>query len=145
MDRISLNSRFVSVSPVFGKRDTCPIDQMPARSFNIDPYTGRPMEEITKVMRAQTAAEQQTAYLNLVQYKGDFLPDDTSAKTALKYMKPSLCQLPSELAEFAEYVADRDMQAAQKLKKEQEEKEYLEKLEKQLLENAQSSVEPKSE
>ena len=103
MDRISVKSRLSRTRLVpFGKGDTCAIDQTPAQSFNVDPATGRPMEEITKVMHMQTAAEQQNAFMNLAVFKGDFLPDDVSAKTALKYMKPRLCQLPSELAEWQE-------------------------------------------
>lgn len=101
MDRIRTKSRLTRTRlVVFGAGDTCAIDQTPSQSFNVDPATGRPMEEITKVMHMQTAAEQQNAYMNLAVFKGDFLPDETSAKTALKYMKPRLCQLPSELAEW---------------------------------------------
>ena len=104
----------------FGKGDTCPIDQMPAKDFNLDPYTGRPTEEITKVMRAQTAAEQQTAFMNLAQYKGDFLPADVSPRDALKYMKPHLCQLPSELADWQDSFTEYQLKEHEKALKDAE-------------------------
>lgn len=137
MDRIKVRVVYSGFfNPVFGKADTCPIDQMPSKSFNLDPYSGRPMEEITKVMRAQTAAEQQTAYLNLAQFKGDFLPDDTSAKTALKFMKPSLCQLPSELAEWSEYISSQELSRLEKERADKQEEDYLAELKKQLEEGS---------
>lgn len=133
MDRIRVKVATSGLpNPVFGKRDTCPIDQMPAKTFNLDPYTGRPMEEITRVMRCQTVAEQQTAFMNLVNYKGDFLPDETTAKEALRYMKPSLCQLPSELAEWQEALATSDVSKEIQKKRDEEDEEYRKQLEAKL-------------
>lgn len=111
--------------PEFGCPDCCPIDQTPSRDFNIDPTTGRPMEEITRVMRCQTQAEMQNSLMNLPVFSSEYLPDDISARDALKFMKPSLCQLPSELAEWSEAIAqyqyDQKVSELQKKKAEEEE------------------------
>lgn len=140
MDKIKIRTSFVSFpSPIFGEGDTCPIDQSPAKDFNIDPYTGRPTEEITKAMRAQTAAEQQTLFMNLTQYKGDFLPESVEPREALKFMKPSLCQLPSELAEWQESLTKFELDTA----KQKQDAEELDKIRKSLQDVAEpSSIEP---
>lgn len=126
MDRLPI--KIIGCSPFnrFGDKTSLPIDQMPAKEFNIDPCTGRPMEEITKTMRANTQAEQQTAFMNLASFTSEFLPTDVDAKEALKYMKPSLCQLPSELAEWSEAVAqsqyDKQVSELQKKRADEEAK-----------------------
>lgn len=113
MDKVFYKVVCCTTPPKFGEADTCPVDQSPAKDFNIDPYTGRPTEEITKVMRANTLAEQQTAFMNLPAFKGDFLPSEVEAKEALRFMKPSLCQLPSELAEWQESVTKYQLSEAE--------------------------------
>lgn len=149
MDRKRFPNIAIAAPLEYGKPGCSAIDQTPARDFNIDPATGRPMEEITRVMRAQTQAEMQNAFMNLNVFSSTFLPDDTSAKEALKFMKPSLCQLPSELAEWSEALAkyqyDQKLSEIEKKKAEEEAKKAEEEAAAAAAVAKSSSVEPKSE
>ena len=86
--------------PVFGDNDSCPICQNPAQDFNIDAATGRPMEDITSLIRASDDLEARRIVNAMPEFKSDNLPDDMSDADAIKFMKPSLCQLPSELTTY---------------------------------------------
>lgn len=99
----------LTYNPVFGKGDTVPIDQQPAQKFNIDPATGMPMSDITAVLRSQ-GLDRERLLANLEQFREEFLPEDISNEQALKYMNPRLCQLPSELAEYAEFVTSKQLE-----------------------------------
>lgn len=87
----------------YGKGDSCPIDQSPVEDFNIDPSTGRPMSDITKLVRAQSQYEKDQILKHLDERPiGDFMTLE-QVKNELKYGKPRLAQLPSELADYAEF------------------------------------------
>lgn len=97
-------------TPKFGEGDSCPIDQSPAADFNIDPDTGRPMSDITKLVRAQTQFEKDRIYKDLVQHpdeKGIAFDDKESLANSLKFAVPRLTQLPSELADYTESLYQR--------------------------------------
>lgn len=118
MDRIDKNFRFhpSMISPVkYGEKDSVPIDQQPAQRFNIDPMTGRPMSDITAILRAK-GKEQDHLLENLTEFKATYLPDGISDEEALKYYKPRLCQMPSELAEYTEQVTRERLERDKKLK-----------------------------
>lgn len=139
MDRISKNTfmhRTLLYSAKYGEPGSTPIDQQPVASFNVDPCTGRPISDMTAILRAQ-GLEKSRLLADLDEYKATFLPDDISDDEALKYYQPRLCQLPSELAEYTEQVTHQRMteqeqldlfkQAEDDLKKEQEEEEKKKK------------------
>lgn len=139
MDRIKRYSVHSSLlaAPDYGKGDTCPIDQQPAKDFNVDPATGHPMSDITAVMKSQSLSAVRDALDIIETSKHDFLDDSVSDADALKYSIPRLCQLPSELAEYTESVTKARLQEKavkqrdEQLKKEQEEYEnYLSELKK---------------
>lgn len=116
MDRV-VNFNFVphpSISDevVFGTKDSCPIDQSPVQSFNIDPDTGNPMSTIDVILKAQ-GLEQRKALEMLTEYKSSFLPDNISNEQALKYAVPRLCQMPSELAEWQESITQKELEIAE--------------------------------
>ena len=112
--------------PVFGDNDSCPICQNPAQDFNIDAATGRPMEDITSLIRASDDLEARRIVNAMPEFKSDNLPDDMSDSDAIKFMKPSLCQLPSELKRFHESIGqliiDKKQETADKLKAEKEQR-----------------------
>lgn len=114
------------VKPVFGDLDSCPICQNPAQDFNIDYATGRPMEDITSLIRASDDLEARRIVNAMPEFKSDNLPDDMSDSDAIKFMKPSLCQLPSELKRFHESIGqlmiDKKQEIADKLKAEKEQR-----------------------
>lgn len=112
--------------PVFGDPDSCPISQNPAQDFNIDSATGRPMEDITSLIRASDDLEARRIVNAMPEFKSDNLPDDMSDSDAIKFMKPCLCQLPSELKRFHEsigqFMLDKKQELADKLKAEKEQR-----------------------
>lgn len=112
--------------PVFGDKDSCPICQNPSQDFNIDASTGRPMEDITSLIRASDDLEARRIVNAMPEFKSDNLPDDMSDSDAIRYMKPSLCQLPSELKRFHEsigqFMIDKKQELADKLKAEKEQR-----------------------
>ena len=112
--------------PVFGDNDSCPICQNPAQDFNIDAATGRPMEDITSLIRASDDLEARRIVNAMPEFKSDNLPEDMSDADAIKFMKPSLCQLPSELKRFHEsigqFIIDKKQELADKLKAEKEQR-----------------------
>lgn len=134
MDRlIKYNSPSVSVVvPVeYGKGDSVPIDQQSSKDFNVDPLTGRPINDITVVLRSQDKFEQQRILANLEQFKADYLPSDLSNEDALKYSVPRYAQLPSELAELSEKFSKQqvdEFKKAAQAKKAKEDNERFEKL-----------------
>lgn len=143
MDRINKNFCFHdSLLEVvkYGEKDSVPIDQQPAQSFNIDPMTGRPMSDITAILRAK-GSEQNNLLSNLEEFKADYLPEGISDADALKYYKPRLCQLPSELAEYSEKVTSERLEEAKKAKELAEQEELFKKLEE---EAKKKEEEPKS-
>lgn len=87
----------------YGKMDSCPIDQTPVQDFNVDPETGRPESDITKMLRAQTKYEQDKLYKELVERKvSDVEMSESDLRHAALYGLPRLAQSPSELADYAE-------------------------------------------
>lgn len=112
--------------PVFGDNDSCPICQTPAQDFNVDAATGRPMEDITALIRASDDLEARRIVNAMPEFKSDSLPDDMPDSDAIKFMKPSLCQLPSELKRFHEsigqFMIDKKQELADKLKAEKEQR-----------------------
>lgn len=114
------------IKPVFGDYDSCPICQNPAQDFNIDAATGRPMEDITSLIRASDDLEARRIVNAMPEFKSDSLPDDISDSDAIKFMKPSLCQLPSELKRFHEsigqFMIDKKKEIADKLNAEKEQR-----------------------
>lgn len=127
MDRINKSFRFHgSLTEVvkYGEKDSVPIDQLPKERFNIDPMTGRPMSDITAILRAK-GSEQQNLLANLEEFKADYLPEGISDEDALKYYKPRLCQLPSELAEYSDHVISERLEEAKKKAKLEEEERLM--------------------
>lgn len=87
----------------YGEMDSVPIDQSPVQDFNVDPETGRPESDITKILRAQTKFEQDKLYKELVERKVDVseLSVEQLRHEAM-FGRPRLAQSPSELADFVE-------------------------------------------
>lgn len=107
MDRINnISSLYLSecvcTRVKYGSKGSIPIEQIQSKDFQIDPATGRPYDEITKLVKSQNAIEMQTAFSHLDEFKGSSLPDDVSNADALRYLKPRLVQSPSELAQWQE-------------------------------------------
>lgn len=92
----------VYASVNYGEADSCPIDQSPCEDFNINPDTGRPMSDISRLLRAQTKYEQ-TEMLKRMEERpiGEVMTKEQLVHS-LKYAQPRLAQLPSELADFTE-------------------------------------------
>lgn len=114
MDRIFINQSFhptVTFVGVYGKGDSVPVDQQPCKDFNIDPATGRPMSDISAVLRANKL-DQQRLLAEMTEFKADYLPSDISDVDALKYAVPRLAQLPSELAEYSEALTSARLEEA---------------------------------
>ncbi len=104
-------SRHVASACDFGEGDSVPINQNPSKSFNVDPDTGRPMSEISALLRSESAAEQMALFSQLQDYKSEFLPPDISDEDAIKYVVPRYIQLPSQIADFqASLRASKDIQ-----------------------------------
>lgn len=110
-------------NPSFGAGDTVPIDQQPVKKFNIDPATGAPMSDITAVIRSQ-GLDRERMLANLEEFRSEFLPEDISNEDALKYMNPRLCQMPSELAEYAEFVTQKQLEDKRKADEARELEEF---------------------
>lgn len=114
------------VVPQYGDVDSCPISQTPAQDFNIDAATGRPMEDITALIRASDDLEARRIANAMPDFKSESLPDDMSDEDAIKFLKPSLCQLPSELARFHEsigqFILDKKQELADKVKADKEQR-----------------------
>lgn len=114
------------VSPKYGDSDSCPISQTPAQEFNIDAATGRPMEDISALIRASDDLEARRIANAMPDFKSDSLPDDMSDSDAIKFMKPILCQLPSELKRFHEsigqFILDKRQELADKQKADREQR-----------------------
>lgn len=130
MDRIRPNMKShptIVASVKYGEYGSCAIDQQPVQKFNIDPATGRPMDVMTSVLKSK-GLEQQRLLSELQEFKADFLPDGISDTEALKYYKPRLCQLPSELAEYSEALTQQQLEKAEKDKKAAEQTDFLKKL-----------------
>lgn len=97
----------------YGKGDSCPIDQSPVQEFNIDPDTGRPMSDITKIMRAESQYEKDKLYNDLKLHPDETgMLEDKDVLNSLKYACPRLSQLPSELADYAESLTERRINEA---------------------------------
>lgn len=104
----------------YGKGDSCPIDQSPIESFNIDPATGRAMSDITRLMRAQSELEKNNILKSLKERKGfEGFNDLEALKNDIKYFRPYLAQLPSELADYTESVFKQQMEERSKLKEDE--------------------------
>lgn len=110
----------------YGKKDSVPIDQSSVQSFNIDPVTGRPLYDLTAVVRAQSKAEQQRVLDMMVKFDSDWLPDDVTNDMALKYSFPRYAQMPSELAELTEKVNAAKFEEWRKSKQIEDEKKARE-------------------
>ena len=85
---------------VYGKGDSVPIDQQSAQVFNIDPATGRPICDLTLIMRANNKFEQEKILANLPEFEKTYLPDDVMDEQAIEFACPRLSQLPSEKVDF---------------------------------------------
>lgn len=103
----------------YGKGDTVPIDQSPIILQSIDPATGRPMSDITALLRAQNKLDAERILNSMQEFPLDFLPADVKDSDALKYYSPRSAQLPSEMADLREMFTERQL-------KEKEEKEAAE-------------------
>lgn len=134
---INLPHRSVMERVEYGKKDSVPLDQAAVQSFNIDPVTGRPMYDLTCIIKAQNKSEQERLIANMTQFDSNFLPDDLSDDDALKYSYPRYAQMPSELAEltekfahqkFEEWRHQKQIEDEEQAKKDYE--EYLESLKK---------------
>lgn len=137
MDRISrtsVNANLIShfhSRAKFGEHGSCPIDQYYSQSFNIDPQTGRPMSDITSLMRMQNNVEMQAAFAALGDYKSNFLSPDISDADALPYLKPRLAQMPSELLEWRGKLDEQKLQEVTLKKQEEETKKLQEERQKE--------------
>lgn len=125
----SVCGRNLFVSRVrFGDVGSCPIDQAPAKSFNVDPATGRPMSDIQRIVKMQNDLAQQNAFAALNEFKTNYLPEGVSDDDALKFMCPRLSQLPSELLSYKDglvkYQLEQQKAAEERKLAEQQAKEY---------------------
>lgn len=122
--KAALNMQFNELNNVkFGDGDSVPINQDPSKEFNIDPSTGRPMQQITALLRAQKASEQMAILDGLEEFKSNYLPDDMSNEDAIRFMMPRYCQLPSQVAEFAaNFKAEADIKKLNEMKADEEKK-----------------------
>lgn len=99
----------------YGTMDSCPIDQSPIEDFNIDPETGRPESDITKILRAQTKFEQEKLYKELVERPVPVEEmTDMQIRHEIMYGRPFLAQSPSELADYAEQMQQKAIDDAEK-------------------------------
>lgn len=119
MDRFTKNDRFaptIRLGCVYGSSDSVPIDQSPILSSMFDPATGRPINDITCLLRAQNKLDAERILNSMTEFPLDFLPSDLSDVDALKYYAPRYAQMPSEMADLREAFTSRQL-------KEREEKE----------------------
>lgn len=99
----------------FGEKGSVPIDQSPAQDFNIDPATGRPVSDISKLVRAQNKMELNKALNDIEEFKAATgLPDEITDEQALDYVNPRLCQLPSERFALVEEMTQAKLDKAEK-------------------------------
>lgn len=140
MDRFSNYQRdltYKSQPPIYdevvkyGERDSVPVDQQSLADFNWDERTGMPMYDITALLRS-SKLEQRQILAGLEEFKSEFLPADMSDEDALKYWQPSLCQMPSELAEYTEKVVLARYEDELRAKGVEDEKQLQELLDKRL-------------
>lgn len=111
----------------FGDKGSVPINQGPSKDFNIDPHTGRPMQQITALLHAQSAAEQMALFSGLEEFKSNYLPDDISNEDAIRFMMPRYCQLPHQISEFsANLAAEEQAKKLEKAKKDEDTKKVEE-------------------
>lgn len=95
----------VYIKPKYGEKDTSPIDQSPVLDFNINPDTGRLMSDMTKLLHAQSQFEHDKLLKELTFRKVDLTEmTDAQINDTIKYARPYLSQLPSEMADHAEYL-----------------------------------------
>lgn len=112
MDRISRSVSFhgTVVMPVnYGSRLCVPIDQQMAQSFNVDPSTGRPVDDITALVRSQ-GLEQRRILDNLNPMESSYLAEDVTDEQAISECVGRYCQLPSEYAEYTEQVVRKKIE-----------------------------------
>ena len=119
----------------FGERGSVPIEQAPAKDFNLNPDTGRPMSDIQRLVRIQNDVAMQAAFSQLQEFKANFLPAEISDADALKFACPRLAQLPSELLSYREGLTKFKLQQEQLkaerdalVAREKADAEYLESL-----------------
>lgn len=117
MDRINLSfvktSLLASEVVPFGELDSCAVDQSPSKEFNIDPTTGRPISDITCILRAK-GLEKQQLLADLPQNEATYLPDDANEDDVLSELPDRNAQLPSELAEHTERITSRRLEQAER-------------------------------
>lgn len=122
--------------PSFGESGSVPIDQTPSQEFNVDPCTGRPMNDIQRLVKSQSDLEMQAQFAQLKEFKANFLPKDMSDSDALKFMCPRTCQLPSEILDYrvnhAKDALNQEIQKRNAAKLEDSRKKTDELLEKML-------------
>lgn len=97
----------------YGQKGSLPIDQTPAKDFNVNPDTGRPMSDIQKLVKMQDAVEMQAAFANLPELKAQFLPEGTTDEDAIRFTHPKLAQMPSEMAHWKQAIGKYQVQKAQ--------------------------------
>lgn len=100
----------------FGDKKSCAIDQTPSKSFNIDPATGRPMSDIQRLCHLQDDLTLQSQFSQLMEFKSNYLPENTSDEDALKYMCPRYAQLPSELFGYRQQVLEKQIAKQNEIK-----------------------------
>ena len=115
----------------FGDVGSCPIDQTPAQSFNLDPHTGRPMSDIQRLVHIQNDLQLASEFAQLQEFKPKFIDKEMTDVDALKFAVPRLCQLSSELVEHRLGCMKRLMDEQSKAKDaalKKEESEFYEKI-----------------
>lgn len=140
----SLRPPFYFENVKYGEGDSVPVDQQSIQDFNWDERTGMPMYDITALIRSDKLA-QRDILARLTEFKTEFLPEDISDEDALKYWQPSLCQMPSELAEYTERVLRARIEEDLRAKGVEDEKELNTLLEKRLEEIKAKKVESKTD
>lgn len=98
---LSINECMVCNIPLGGNTSVA-IDQSPASEANINHRTGFPYTDLQKVMLQQDLSERRRILENLPSYKEEFLDASVTNEQAIKFMRPSNNQLPSEMAEKLE-------------------------------------------
>lgn len=104
-----LNSFVLNRVP-YGKKGSFPIDQTPAKPFNIDPDTGRVMTDIQRLIKMQDAVAQQAFFAQLPEFKSNFLPSDMSDEEAVGFIKSRHLQTKSEILDYKEGLAKRALE-----------------------------------
>lgn len=129
----------------YGEKGSLPIDQSMSKKFNIDPATGRPMNDVQRLVKMQNDFEMQRCFAQLPEYKSNFLPKEMSDEDALMFMCPRNKQLPSELLDYREGLTkyklnQQELQnrRAALLKKQQEDEEFFAKLREDIVKSAKS-------